>query len=86
MSGTKIGGQKAAKKNRERYGDDFYRMIGSKGGQNGHTGGFAANPALARIAGAKGGRVSRRTGVTTGQGKEKEYLWKGGPDDELVFA
>lgn len=86
MSGTKIGGQKAAKKNRERYGDDFYRMIGSKGGQNGHTGGFAANPALARIAGAKGGRVSRRTGVTTGQGKEKEYIWKGGPDDELVFA
>ena len=86
MSGTKIGGQKAAKKNRERYGDDFYRMIGSKGGQNGHTGGFAANPALARTAGAKGGRISRRTGVTNGQGKEKEYVWKGGPDDELVFA
>ena len=86
MVGTKAGGQKAAKKNRERYGDDFYRMIGSKGGQNGHTGGFAANPELARIAGAKGGRVSRRTGVTTGQGKEKEYIWKGGPDNELVFA
>lgn len=86
MSGNKIGGMKAAKKNRERYGDDFYRMIGSKGGQNGHTGGFAANPALARTAGAKGGRISRRTGVTNGQGKEKEYIWKGGPDDELVFA
>lgn len=86
MSGTKAGGQKAAKKNRELYGDNFYRMIGSKGGQNGHTGGFAANPALARVAGAKGGRISRRTGVTTGQGKEKEYIWKGGPDDELVFA
>ena len=86
MSGTKIGGLKAAKKNKERYGNDFYRMIGSKGGQNGHTGGFAANPALARIAGAKGGRISRRTGVTTGQGKEKEYIWKGGPDEELVFA
>ena len=26
----------------------------------GLTGGFAANPALARIAGAKGGRISRR--------------------------
>lgn len=86
MPGTKIGGQKAAKKNRELYGDNFYRMIGSKGGQNGHTGGFAANPALARVAGVKGGRISRRTGVTTGQGKEKEYIWKGGPDDELVFA
>ena len=86
MSGTKIGGQKAAKKNRELYGDNFYRMIGSKGGQKGHTGGFAANPALASVAGAKGGRISRRTGVTNGQGKEKEYIWKGGVDDELVFA
>ena len=35
-------------------------MIGRKGGKNGHTGGFAANPALARIAGAKGGRISHR--------------------------
>lgn len=86
MSGTKAGGLKAALKNKERYGKDFYRMIGSKGGQNGHTGGFAANRELARIAGAKGGRISRRTGTTTGQGKEKEYVWKGGPDDELVFA
>lgn len=86
MVGTKAGGKKAAKKNLEQYGKDFYRVIGSKGGQNGHTGGFAANRELARIAGAKGGKISRRTGVTTGQGKEKEYLWKGGPDDELVFA
>ena len=86
MAGTKAGGKKAALKNREKYGDNFYRMIGSKGGQNGHTGGFAANRELARIAGAKGGKISRRTGVTTGQGKEKEYVWKGGPDDELVFA
>lgn len=29
---------------------------GAKGGRNGNTGGFAANPELARIAGAKGGR------------------------------
>ena len=88
MSGTKAGGLKAAKKNIERYGDDFYRMIGSKGGQRIPTKprGFAANIELARAAGAKGGRKSRRTGVATGQGKEKEYIWKGDPDDELVFA
>lgn len=88
MSGTKAGGLKAAMKNKERYGKDFYRMIGSKGGQQkpSKPRGFAANKELARIAGAKGGRTSRRTGVTTGQGKEKEYVWKGGPDDELVFA
>ena len=52
MVGTKIGGAKAAKTNKLRHGDDFYHNIGKKGGQNGHTGGFASNPALARIAGA----------------------------------
>lgn len=60
MAGTKAGGAKAAETNRREYGDDFYRNIGHKGGQNGHTGGFAANPELARIAGAKGGRISKR--------------------------
>ena len=60
MSGTKIGGKKAAFTNRERHGLDFYARIGAKGGRNGHTGGFAANPELARIAGRKGGLKSRR--------------------------
>lgn len=59
MAGTKIGGMKAAKKNLAKD-PNFYAKIGRKGGQNGHTGGFAANPQLARIAGAKGGRISRR--------------------------
>ena len=59
MAGTIDGGKKAAKKNMERD-PDFYKKIGAKGGRNGHTGGFAANRALARIAGAKGGRKSRR--------------------------
>jgi general stress protein YciG len=31
------------------------------GGKKGTTGGFAANRELARTAGAKGGRISRRT-------------------------
>lgn len=88
MAGTKAGGLKAALKNKERYGKDFYRMIGSKGGQQkpSKPRGFAADKELARAAGAKGGRISRRTGVTTGQGREKEYVWKGGPDNGLVFA
>jgi hypothetical protein cdiviTM7_01565 len=50
---------KAAQKNLAKD-PNFYAKIGRKGGQNGHTGGFAANPELARIAGAKGGRISRR--------------------------
>lgn len=64
MAGTKAGGQKAAATNKARHGSDFYAKIGSKGGKNGNTGGFAANPELARIAGAKGGRISRRRKVT----------------------
>lgn len=51
---------KAAATNKKKYGSDFYAEIGRKGGRNGHTGGFAANPELAKIAGAKGGRKSKR--------------------------
>ncbi len=65
MAGTKAGGQKAAATNKAKFGSDFYAKIGAKGGKNGRTGGFAANPELARIAGAKGGRISRRTKKTT---------------------
>ena len=72
MSGTKAGGLKAAQANKAKHGEDFYRMIGAKGGRNGHTGGFAANPALARIAGAKGGLKSRRG--PKGTRKEKVYV------------
>lgn len=59
MAGTTEGGKKAAQKNISNN-PNFYRDIGRIGGKNGHTGGFAANPDLARIAGAKGGRISKR--------------------------
>ena len=61
MSGTKDGGKAAANTNKTRYGKDFYARIGAKGGKNGTTGGFFANRELARAAGAKGGKISRRT-------------------------
>lgn len=69
MSGTKAGGQKAAATNKLRHGEDFYSRIGKKGGQAGNTGGFASDIVgkdgltgyeRARIAGAKGGSISRR--------------------------
>ena len=60
MVGTVEGGRKARNTNYKLHGRNFYREIGRKGGQNGHTGGFAANPELARIVGAIGGRKSRR--------------------------
>lgn len=62
MSGTKAGGVKARNTNYERHGEDFYAMIGKKGGffsnkvgKDGLTG-----RERARVAGRKGGLISRR--------------------------
>lgn len=60
MSGTKAGGKKAAITNKKLHGQNFYARIGRLGGKNGHSGGFASNPELAKEAGRKGGRKSRR--------------------------
>lgn len=69
MVGTKAGGMKAAQTNKLKHGEDFYSRIGKQGGMNSHTGGFASDVVgedgltgreRARIAGAKGGRISRR--------------------------
>lgn len=71
------------------YGKDFYRMIGSKGGRSGHTGGFASmDIKKVKEAGRKGGLKSRRSGINNGEGarRNKEYIWKGEIGDELTFA
>lgn len=60
MVGTLEGGRKARDTNYKNHGKDFYKRIGAKGGRNGHTGGFAADPERAKWAGAKGGSKSRR--------------------------
>lgn len=60
MAGNRAGGKKAAATNKLKHGPDFYREIGRRGGRNGHTGGFAANPELAKIAGRIGGKKSKR--------------------------
>lgn len=68
MAGTREGGLKAAAKNKAND-PNFYRDIGRIGGANGHTGGFASETVgadgltgfqRAVIAGAKGGRISKR--------------------------
>jgi uncharacterized protein len=61
MAGTKKGGEAAASTNKKKYGADFYAKIGAMGGKKGRTGGFFANRDLAREAGRKGGRISRRS-------------------------
>lgn len=70
MAGTKLGGRKAAQTNKTKYGSDFYAAIGAKGGKRGKTGGFGSDKPgadgltgreRARLAGSKGGRISRRS-------------------------
>lgn len=63
MAGSKLGGLRAAKTNRERHGDDFYQNIGAKGGkaETRTPKGFAADRDRASQAGRKGGLISRRT-------------------------
>jgi hypothetical protein len=67
MAGTKIGGKHASNTNKKRYGEDFYKKIGAKGGAKKVSKGFGTNRELARSAGAIGGRKSRRTKVKLGE-------------------
>lgn len=72
MPGTKTGGQRAAVTNKERYGESFYATIGHIGGtRSTPTGGFGSKKVgkdgltgknRARIAGKRGGTISRRPG------------------------
>ena len=60
MAGTKAGAKKAAETNKRLHGNDFYRVIGKKGGENGNTGGFQTDPKRARVCGSIGGSISKR--------------------------
>lgn len=63
MAEKLTGGQRGAASIKARD-PDFYKRIGAAGGKKGKKDGtvkgFAANPELARRAGIKGGRISRR--------------------------
>ena len=60
MAGTREGGLQAAATNKMRYGLSFYKQIGRMGGRISRGGGFAMNSDLAREAGRRGGKNSRR--------------------------
>lgn len=61
MAGTKLGGIKASGTNKKKYGSDFYREIGRKGGRACVPKGFALMGAeKTRSAGQKGGKISKR--------------------------
>ncbi|MBA3758886.1 hypothetical protein H0X10_04660, partial [Candidatus Saccharibacteria bacterium] len=60
MTGTKLGGARAAQTNKNRHGAGFYPKIGALGGKKSRTGGFYANRELARIVGKKGGQAAKK--------------------------
>lgn len=69
MAQTKEGIKKAVATMRKKYGDDYFKKMGAKGGAKGTTGGFASKKVGAdgltgiersSLVGAKGGRISRR--------------------------
>lgn len=61
MAGSTEAAKKAAITNRQKYGEDFYGKIGRMGGMVRNSNkGFGGDRERARLAGAKGGSISRR--------------------------
>lgn len=60
MSGTKEGGRLTTETCKAKYGEDYYALIGSRGGSKRVPKGFSMNRELASLAGALGGKISRR--------------------------
>ena len=70
MSGTRAGGLKASKTNKEKHGDDFFRNIGRKGGSAKHkTRWLQEHPEFAQKIGKIGGTRSKR-----GKAKKNESV------------
>lgn len=89
MAGTKEGGIKARKAIMERYGENYYRDLGHKGGttSKGALRGFATNPSLASQAGKRGGYSSKRTSVLQSREnmeKVKNYAEQGFSTQEIA--
>lgn len=62
MSGTQLGGKKTAQTNKEKYGENYYKELGRKGGSVKHpeTRWFNNHRDLASKWGKKGGHISKR--------------------------
>lgn len=61
MAGSKKGGAKASQIMKEKYGEDYYRELGRRGGKNtGALKGFSAYPDKAKEYGKTAGKKSKR--------------------------
>lgn len=90
MTATIEGGLKAAETNKKKYGKDYYRQIGKKGGEKSRGGGFGSDIVgedgltgyeRAKIAGRKGGKAGRGTTKKLNKaieaGQETNHRWLG---------
>lgn len=84
MAGTKLGGQKAAESNKDKYGQDFYQRIGKLGGAKSRNGGYASylvgpdgltGRERARRDGKVGGEISRRGPAIPKHASPEEKAW-----------
>ncbi len=75
MAGTKLGGINAAKTNKLKYGEDFYRSIGKIGGTKSRGYAFAHGKFDPRVAGAKGGKISKPKSVDKLKLVEDKNKW-----------
>lgn len=86
MVQTKSGAAKMRETIYSRYGEDHYKKIGALGGKKSSgpdyqkggakAVGSAAHPDLARVAGSKGGMISKRKPASYYQAYDKEGLPK----------
>jgi general stress protein YciG len=60
MAGNREGGLKAAKTAKERHGENFYKRIGTLGGEMSRGGGFTKNSERARELGRIGGKTPKK--------------------------
>ena len=88
MVQTKQGAKKAKATLIKKYGKDgyreFFRKIGAVGGRNGHTGGFAANHALAIASGSKGGKRSK-SGMKFVKEKNGHYIYRDKNGKKVIY-
>ena len=68
MPGTKLGGMKASETNRRKYGSDFYREIGRKGGSK-----LNPNKGFASMSQEKLQEVGRKGGTKSKRGPAKKW-------------
>ena len=65
MAGTKAGSKKSVATIKQKYGDDWYKKIGRKGGSVTGPNKQKKTKILTKLSGADGGRLSRNHGRKT---------------------